>query len=250
MIRQINKTVSLLCRHLVLITSSFAISAFSDAAVFDCISEPGYCVGVGDTVVFKYAGTTDTVGLFGTLTVNGDSIVASTPNFLAESLNGAGAVSVSDNGGIQVIAKSGYQIGSVSISENGSYLMSGSVAVDVDGLFEVYDQNDFFGPSIQQNLSISGDLTIIDEIVHIWTGMTNFDLTGPTWDDVNHIGIILQNNLNATSLAQDDIAWIKKNPDGGIELTVTTTAVPVPAAVWLFVSGFIGLINLARRRKI
>ncbi len=34
-----------------------------------------------------------------------------------------------------------------------------------------------------------------------------------------------------------------------MSLTITTSAVPVPAAVWLFGSGLIGLIGIARRKK-
>lgn len=220
--------------------------------MFDCVSEPGYCIGEGNTVIFKYAGTASSAGLFGTLEFFGDSVVTSPADFRAESVDGAGTDSVSDNTSIQVIAKPGYMIGNVSISENGRYQMSGttgSVAVDVDALFDVFDQNDVFGPSIQQGLIVSGDLATIDGGIHTWTGLTNFDLTDPAWDDINHLGIILQNNLIATSSVQDDIAWIEKNTDGGIELTVITTAVPAPAAIWLFAPGFLGLINLALRRK-
>ncbi len=37
--------------------------------------------------------------------------------------------------------------------------------------------------------------------------------------------------------------------DGGFELTNYVSAVPVPAAVWLFGSGLVGLIGIARRKK-
>ena len=60
----------------------------SNAALFDCSSEPGYCIGEGDTVIFKYTGTESSMGLFGTLQVVGDSILASPTDFRAESLNG------------------------------------------------------------------------------------------------------------------------------------------------------------------
>ena len=40
------------------------------------------------------------------------------------------------------------------------------------------------------------------------------------------------------------------DPFGDYQLVITTSAVPVPAAVWLFGSGLIGLIGLARRKNL
>ncbi|MDT8283315.1 MAG: VPLPA-CTERM sorting domain-containing protein [Gammaproteobacteria bacterium] len=39
---------------------------------------------------------------------------------------------------------------------------------------------------------------------------------------------------------------------GGVplSLSITPSAVPVPAAVWLFGSGLLGLVGVARRRKL
>ena len=252
MILQNNTYLGLSFKQLLLIASSLSISSVSNAALFDCISEPGYCIGEGDTVIFKYTGTTSSIGLFGTVEVIGDSIVSFPTNFRAESLGG-GADSVNDNGAVQVIAKSGYQINGVNVLERGDYLMTGvGATVDVDGWSDVWDWNDvFFGPSVQQNLAITGDLTIIDSNTHTWTGSTGFDLTGSAWDGINHIGLSLQNNLYAATSAEGEVAWIeKKLTGGGIDLSIDTTpVVPVPAAVWLFGSGLIGLIGVARRKK-
>ena len=255
MSQQNDKFNGIKLKQLLLVLSSIgavSMSSVSNAAFFDCTSQPGYCIGVGDTVIFKYAGMTSTMGLFGTIEVVGDSIIATPTDFRAESLNGAGTVSVNDNGAIQVIAKSGYQIDGVNILERGDYLMSGAgTSVDVDGWADVWDWNDaLFGPSVQQTLAISGDLTINDGAIHTWTGATAFDLSGATWDGINYIGLQLQNNLLASTAAFDETAWIeKKLVGGGIDLSIVTTVIPVPAAVWLFGSGLIGLVAFARRKK-
>ena len=144
---QTNKFIGLDLKQLLLASSIMGFSSISNAALFDCVSEPGTCIGEGDTVIFKYAGTSSTMGLFGTIEVIGDSIVSFPTDFRAESLNGlsgvGGSVSVNDNGAVQVIAKDGYQINSINILERGDYLLSGAgSAVDVDGWSDVWDWND------------------------------------------------------------------------------------------------------------
>ena len=103
---------------------------------------------------------------------------------------------------------------------------------------------------VQQSLTVTGDLTINDSNTHTWSAATSFDLTGSTWDGINHLGLSLQNNLYATTDSAGDIAWIeKKIAAGGIDLSVITV-VPIPAAAWLFASGLLGLIGIARRKTV
>ena len=255
MIKQNNKLLGLDFKQLLLIASSsvvVSVSPVSNADLFDCVTEPGYCIGEGDTVIFKFAGTTSSIGLFGTVEVIGDSIVSFPTDFRAESVDGAGTILESDNGTVQVIAKSGYQIDGINVLERGDYLMTGANAsIDVDGWSSIFDWNNLLdGPSITQNLSITGDLTIIDSEIHTWEGVTSFDLTGSGWDDVNHIGLQLQNNLSAYTFADGETAWIEKKITGGsIDLSIATTVIPVPAAAWLFGSGLLGLVGVARRKK-
>ena len=250
---QNNQSNGLNCKQLLLLASSLGIisaSSVAHSALFDCVSEPGYCIGVGDTVIFKYVGTSSSIGLFGTVEVIGDSIVSFPTAFRAEAADGASAFT-SDNGTVQVIAKQGYQIDGVNVLENGDYLLNGAGAsVDVDGWAKVLDWNNLlFGASIQQNLTITGDLTINDSNTHNWTGATAFDIAGSSLAGIDHIGLQLQNNLYASTTSQGESAWIEKKIVGGsIDMSIITTPVPVPAAVWLFGSGLIGLVGIARRR--
>ena len=125
-------------KQLLLAGAALGFTSISHAALFDCSIEDGFCIGEGDTVIFKFEGTSSTMGLFGTVEVIGDSIVSFPADFRAESLDGAGGVSVDDHGTVQVIAKDGYQINSINIVERGDYLLSGEgSAVDVDGWSDV-----------------------------------------------------------------------------------------------------------------
>jgi hypothetical protein len=234
--------------QLILLAASFGVCNVSGAALFDCASVPNSCIGEGDTVTFKYTGSNSSIGLFGRVEVMGDTMVSFPTEFRAESINGAGTVLVDDNYTIQLIAKPGYQIDGLKIIERGDYYMKGSgTSVDVDGLFSVSDSNNLFGPYIEQTLTITGNLNIIDESLHTWKGSTSFDLTGPDWDGINDISLGLQNNLNASAYASGEIAWIEKKIVGvGL---ITSPVVPVPAAVWLFGSGLLGIAGLAWRKQ-
>jgi hypothetical protein len=60
------------------------------------------------------------------------------------------------------------------------------------------------------------------------------------------IGTISGNGFDATSTS-----WTLSANDTGnsYSMTITATAVPIPAAVWLLGSGLLGLIGIARRRR-
>lgn len=236
-----------------LIAFCFCINANSKAATFDCTTDPGFCIAESDSIMFRFTGTSSSLGLFGDIEVIGNNIVTFPTDFRAESLNGALTVSVNDNRNIQITAKPGYRIDSINILERGDYLMSGTGnTIDVDGWFDIWDLNNpVFGPTDTQILSISDDLTTIDSNIHTWTGTASFDLTGPAWDGVNQLNLNIQNNLYATTYNHGDIAWVEKKI-AGVNFVVTqvpVSSVPVPSAVWLFGSGLLGLVGLARRKQ-
>lgn len=60
-------------------------------------------------------------------------------------------------------------------------------------------------------------------------GITDYDIE---WGQINHTGLL------ALQLEQSD------------SFTMSAAVVPVPAAVWLFGSGLLGLVGIARRRRV
>ena len=89
-----------------------------------------------------------------------------------------------------------------------------------------------------------------------WGGATSFFSTGGIGQSLEFF-FMAQNgtlaNTNATSVRYgasnpDGTAKWTLNANGGLAYAVPT-AVPVPAAVWLFGSGLLGLVGISRRKK-
>lgn len=80
-------------------------------------------------------------------------------------------------------------------------------------------------------------------------GVNPGEYLGITFDLLS--GITYADTINALQSGTDLRIGIHVQGfgDGGSESFVNTTVVPVPAAVWLFGSGLIGLIGVARRKK-
>ena len=104
-----------------------------------------------------------------------------------------------------------------------------SVFIDqVAGTLDVINAA-FFVPAVSGG---NFDLAVLS-FTALNPGVTTTDLgffeNQPTWVDENDVDLASQPRY--------------------IGATVTVSAVPVPAAVWLFGSGLIGLVGIARRRK-
>lgn len=211
----------------------------------------------GNTVDFIY--DTDLIDpLFGTLSVSGDTIFATPIDFKASSTNGVGATTGTETdllnaiGTIQVVAKTGYSFTGISVAEGGIYNITGDGSVDVDASLRLFDWNDpapFFGTEETVNMTLNSTLSVNDGNNNQWSASGDFDMTTALWDGVTHVGLTLDNTLRATTLlGSGDSALIDKSAVGAVGFAIETAVIPVPAAVWLFGSGLLGLLAVARKR--
>lgn len=86
------------------------------------------------------------LGLFGAPSVAGNNIFFTPNNFKAESLNGAGIVTNNSTiNGMQLVAKNGFQFGSIDLSEFDDYLMRDAESfVSVNGQLRAFDGVNFY----------------------------------------------------------------------------------------------------------
>lgn len=238
--------IAALAAMLAAFNAPLAHAAYCDST----FSSTGLTVLEGASVCFVY--DPDAIDpKFGTLSASGDNIFATPSNFNAASSDG-GTVITDGTGTIQVIAKSGFVLDAINVGENGSYSMTGAgSSVDIDGLLDVFDWNSpVFGVRENTTLTVNGALDQRDGNLHAWQAVGGFDLTASIWDGIDHVGLSLTNLLTASTSAAGESAFINKTLTGTeIEISVDTSAVvPLPAAVWLFGSGLLGLAAFARRR--
>ena len=200
------------------------------------------------------------LGLFGAPSLAGNNIFFTPNNFKAESLNGAGIVTNNSTiNGMQLVAKNGFQFGSIDLAEFGDYLMRGPESfVSVNGQLRAFDGANFAATNTSASLIVSSStpLNIIDGSNHDWqasASITNATasksgLTG--WlSSANVVNITVENLLTAYTEAGPgpEQAFIEKKAIGvGL---VVTSAVPEPG-VWSSLSAGLFLLGMmASRRK-
>lgn len=215
----------------------------------------------GTDVSFTY----DETSLYGIGTVVGNSISFKPTEFKVESLGGAGTDLGNGNsisGGQATLSVTltitmesltdVYLMDMVQLVEIGDYRLNGAPTADVDVSAYVDIESGttncgIFACSDTGNIFTAGPLADTGGALTAWSlgGSLDFaDTAG--WGSDTKIIMTLQNNIQAETVNAGEQAFIQKK-QGGIGIVVNP--VPVPAAVWLFGSGLLGLVGLARRKK-
>jgi len=197
----------------------------------------------GDTITYEYDDVANAaaLALFGAPTVVGDELRFLPPSFRAESIDGAGSDVVSANFIFsRIYSHGGGDIMSISVVEFGDYEIINGDSVGADVLLTVSNNNDF---TEFANASDAFDAAGDSGGLMTWLMQAGLN-PAVLFDSVaNDVALSLQNTLVATTDAFGETAWIQK------KITVVASAVPVPAAVWLFGSA-LGLLGWARRRRV
>ncbi len=202
---------------------------------------------IGNDISFTF----DDATLFGTGVVTGNSLFFQPTNFSAESLNGAGVVATSET--LKIIVKSikdDYRITSLAMVEQGDYITNGlGASVTAAGNLGVVSNTKNCGlfPCRDNNIFNVGGLGDTGGALVDWTGGTRVDLADTAgWGFDYSLGVSFQNDLSATTLNDGEQAFIQKK---FAAIGIVVNPVPVPAAVWLFGSGLVGLMVTARHRR-
>jgi len=205
----------------------------------------------GTDVDFTYDDST----LFGVVTVVGNTFFFTPDNFLAESLNGQGVVSTNETLDVDItVTTPGFEIDMLFLRERGDYRLSGNGStVSVEGQFIATSNATLCGGSFpcEDVMNFNGGTLNVQNSLTPWEINESIDLTGIAgWGSDTDISLTLENILTANTIdATSSQAFIQKK-FGGIALSVNIppSEVPVPAAVWLFGSGLLGLLAASKRK--
>ena len=129
------------------------------------------------------------------------------------------------------------------LAEEGDYFLSGDGAsADVSGHFQVTSNTSAYS---DMN-SISAGLLTVQDVLTEWSLDSYINLSDTAgWGSDTDVDIELHNVSSVTTAALGEQAFVQKKIGG---IGVMITAVPVPAAVWMFGSGLIALVGWSRRK--
>ncbi len=208
----------------------------------------------GDNFDIVYTDLSD-FGLYGLPSFSGNTVLFTPNNFSAESLDGAGTVSTNVNADFQIIPHTGFAIDSLFLIERGFYLLNGAGStVTHSGDLSLLELGGGFGFGFDTIDEITAPMTINDNALHLWQATAEYDiLNDPFFSGEFGVAVSFSNDLVATTTAGISRAFIEKRFNNGVVMLgvneIPADPVPLPAAVWLFGSGLLGLFGVARRRR-
>lgn len=196
----------------------------------------------------SYSFDTDDLGLFGTASLSGDSLVFTPTSFTAASVNGIfspGAVAVQTLH-VTVSANSGYQLSAVNLTESGTYSLSGGATAFVTGNITATDIEGTTSGQEIGKIVTTAPLTVIGATTG-WTANAGVVLPATGWGGtdgvVNSIGLKITNQLFAASaLGGASEVW-----KSAVGINVVTSPVPEAKTYAMLLAG-LGLVGFMARR--
>lgn len=196
----------------------------------------------GNDVSFTYDDSL--VGLFGTPSVSGNSLIFAPTNFSASSTTSSPFDFTNSSFAVTINSLDNY-INNVSLVESGNYIkIGGSADVVALGTLTTTDlTNTLTSVSNITPTAVLFSTTAFPNPVGNWEAKANENL-------LNSFSVLanINNILGTQKLQTSDYALINKL---SVSLTATTvSAVPLPQAIWLFGGGLMALLSVAKRKKL
>jgi len=188
----------------------------------------------GTTICYQYDDAQIAAGssYFGTPTLIGDDMRFLPTAYRAESIDGVGTNTGTNTDSLsstfvfdRIYTVSGAEIANITYTERGDYRINVDGSVQADMLMLIANNNDAAEcDCVLDSFSTSGSSALT-----LWQLNGSFDAANSFDSLANDVSLSLQNTLYAGTDAAGESAFIQKK-----FMTVSVTAVPVPAAVWLF----------------
>lgn len=163
-------------------------------------------------------------------------------NFKALSINGSGQAFTQSTFVVKIDSLVNKAISSIALTEKGDYELDGqSAKVTVKGDLRAVDMSNPFVTHVAK-------IKAADPFVE-----TGFDDDTANWEASAFLGFLpstssilvtIENILRAKTSSVGELAFIEKKFVG-----LEVTAVPVPQALWMFITGLLGLLSVSKRRK-
>lgn len=250
------------------IRSRQSLAALAGAVILTLASVNAFAVtqtviGTNFDVVYDDSQGGLTSGKYSAPLISGNNIIFSNSNFITSCADAGCNNPVEGTVDFTIVPKNGFTVESLFLAEQGRYKLNGATAsVAPIGSLDVGDAlNGLFGASGSGGIAAINTF-VDDNTFRTWNAVASVSTTGQgssllgpvDWNTVSQFSVSIINQLVATTDAFGDTAVIEKLATGtslmlGVNQNPNLNPVPIPGAIWLFGSGLLGLVGVARKRK-